>query len=75
MALINCTILLVNCHVNIWDVLHKVRHERNILHRRKWRKAIWIGRILRRNCLLKQDIEEKQKGREDEEEDAATGWL
>jgi hypothetical protein len=34
----------------------------NILHEiRKW-KANWIGRILRRNCLLKQVIEGKIKG-------------
>ena len=35
---------------------------RNILHEvRKW-KDNWIGRILRRNCLLKQVIERKIKG-------------
>jgi len=35
------------------DVLHKVKEEREILHKIKRRKANWIGHILRRNCLLK----------------------
>ena len=40
-----------------------VRHEqRNILHEIIKRKANWIGRILRRNCLLRQVIEGKIKG-------------
>jgi hypothetical protein len=30
---------------------------------REKRKANWIGHILRRNCLMKQVIEEKIKGR------------
>jgi len=33
----------------------------NILHTMKRRKANWIGHIFRRNCLLKQVIEGKQK--------------
>jgi len=32
------------------------------VEKRKW-KAIWIGHILRRNCLLQQGIEGKIKGR------------
>jgi hypothetical protein len=40
-------------------VLHRVKQERNILHTVKIRKANWIGRILRRNCLLKHVIEGK----------------
>ena len=34
----------------------------NILREIQKRKANWIGHILRRNCLLKQVIEEKIKG-------------
>jgi hypothetical protein len=41
------------------EVLHRVKEERNILLTMKRRKAIWIGHILRRNCLLKHVIEEK----------------
>ena len=47
------------------EVLLRVNEQRNILHEiRKWR-ANWIGHILRRNCLLKQVIEGKIKGRRD----------
>jgi hypothetical protein len=45
------------------EVLHRVKKEKNILHRIKRRKANWIGHILRRNCLLKHVIEEKLEGR------------
>jgi hypothetical protein len=45
------------------EVLHRVKEERNIIHRIKRRKANWIGHILRRNCLLKQVIEGKLEGR------------
>jgi hypothetical protein len=41
------------------EVLHRVKEERNILHRIKRRRANWIGQILRRNCLLKHVIEGK----------------
>ena len=34
-------------------VLHRVKEERNIVHKTKRRKADWTGHILRRNCLLK----------------------
>ena len=37
--------------------------ERNILPTIKRRKAIWIGHVLRRNCLIKHIIEEKIEGR------------
>ena len=47
-------------HVRNEEVLLKV-NERGIHEIRK-RKANWIGHILRRNCLLKQVIEEKVKG-------------
>ena len=45
------------------EVLHGVQEERNILGTVCRRKANWIGHILRRNCLLKQVIEGKIKGR------------
>ena len=49
-------------HVRNEDVLLRVNEQRNILYElRKW-KANWIGHILRRNCLLKQDIEGEIKG-------------
>jgi hypothetical protein len=50
-------------HVRNEEVLLRVSEQRNILHEmRKW-KANWIGHILRRNCLLKEVIEGKIKGR------------
>jgi hypothetical protein len=45
------------------EVLHRVKEERNILHKIKRRKANWIDHILRRNCLLKHVIEGKLEGR------------
>jgi len=41
------------------DVLLRVKEQRNILHEIRKRKANWIGRILRRNCLLQRVIEGK----------------
>ena len=38
-----------------------VKEQRNILHEISKRKANWIGRILRRNCLLQRVIEGKIK--------------
>ena len=49
-------------HVRNEDVLLRVNEQRNILHEIRKRKASWIARILRRNCLLKQVIEGKIKG-------------
>ena len=49
-------------HVRNEEVLLRVNEQRNILHEIRNRKANWIGHILRRNCLLKQVIEEKIKG-------------
>ena len=50
-------------HVRNEEVLLRVNEQRNILHEiNKW-KANWIGHILRRNCLLKQVIEGKIKGK------------
>ena len=43
-------------------MLLRVNEQRNILHEIRKRKANWTGHILRRNCLLKQVIEEKIKG-------------
>ena len=44
------------------QVFLTVNDQRNILHEISKRKANWIGRILRRNCLLKRVIEGKIKG-------------
>jgi hypothetical protein len=44
------------------EVLLTVKKQRNILHETSTRKANWIGHILRRNCLLQQDIEGKIEG-------------
>jgi hypothetical protein len=44
-------------------VLHRVKQERNILHRIKRRKTNWIGHILSRNYLLKYIIEGEIEGR------------
>ena len=49
-------------HVRKEAVLLRVNGQRTILHEIRKRKAIWIGHILRRNCLLKQVIEGKIKG-------------
>jgi hypothetical protein len=46
-----------------YDVLHRVKEERNILHTINRRKADLIGHILRGNCLLKHVIEGKLEGR------------
>jgi len=40
----------------------KVKGERNILPTVEGRKAKWIGRILRTNCLLRHVIEGKIEG-------------
>jgi hypothetical protein len=44
-------------HVRNEDVLLRVKEQRNILHEIRKRKENWIGRILRRNCLLQRVIE------------------
>jgi len=49
-------------HVRNEEVFLRVNEQRNILHEIRKRKANWIGRILCRNCLLKQVIEGKVKG-------------
>jgi len=38
------------------EILHGVKEQRNILHTVKWRKANWIGHVLRRNCHMKHVI-------------------
>jgi hypothetical protein len=45
------------------EVLLRVKEQRNILNEISKRKANWLGRILRRNCLVKQVIEGKIKGK------------
>ena len=49
-------------HVRNKEVLLGVNEQRNILHEISKQKANWIGRILRRNCLLQWVIEGKIKG-------------
>jgi len=49
-------------HVRNEEVLLRVNEQRNMLHETRKRTSIWIGHILRRNCLLKQVIEGKIKG-------------
>jgi hypothetical protein len=49
-------------HVRNEKVLLRVKEQRNILHEIRKRKAIWIGHVLRRNCLLQGVIEGKIKG-------------
>jgi hypothetical protein len=39
-------------HLRNEEVLLRVKEQRNILHETSKRTAIWIGHILRRNCLL-----------------------
>ena len=48
-------------HVSNEETLLQVKEQRNILHAIRKREANWIGLILRRNCLLKQEIEGKIK--------------
>jgi hypothetical protein len=51
----------------VWneEVLHRVKELRNILRTIKWRKANWIGHIMRGNCLLKHGIGGKIERRTD----------
>jgi len=44
-------------------VLQRVTEKRNIPQTIKRRKAVWIGHILTRNCLLNHIIEVEIKGR------------
>ena len=48
-------------HVRNEDVLVRVNEQSNFLHEKRKQMANWIGRILRRNCLVKQVIERKIK--------------
>jgi len=41
------------------NLLLRIKEQRNILHEIRKRKANWIGRILRRNCLLQRVIKGK----------------
>jgi hypothetical protein len=49
-------------HVRNEEVLLRVNEHRDILHETRKQKANWIGHILHRNCLLKQNIKGKIKG-------------
>jgi hypothetical protein len=51
-----------NAHVK-YEVLQRLKEERNILHKIKQRQTNCIGHILRRNCLLKHVTEEEIEGR------------
>jgi len=44
------------------DHWSKIKEDMNIWHKVKRSKANWIGHILCRNCLPKDDIEEKIEG-------------
>jgi hypothetical protein len=46
-------------HVRNEEILLRVKEQRNILHEISKRKANCIGHILRRNCHLRQVIEER----------------
>jgi len=59
-------------HVKNIEVLQRVKQERNIVHATV-RKANWIGRILRRICILKHIIERKIEGRTAATERRGTG--
>ena len=51
------------------------KHCWNLLYNRKFKKANWIGGVLRRICLLNTLLKEEYKGREDEEEDVSNYWM
>jgi hypothetical protein len=46
----------------LYNVLLKVEEQRNILNETSKRKDIWIGHVLRRNCLLQRVTLGKIKG-------------
>jgi len=46
-------------HVKNEEVLQQIKEERYILQAIQRWNAIWIGRILRRNCLLEHVIQDK----------------
>jgi hypothetical protein len=46
-------------HARKKKVLRSAKEEWNILHKKNRRKALWIGHVLRRKCLLKYIIEGK----------------
>ena len=66
-------------HMRNEEVLLRVNEQRNILHEIMKRTANLVGHILLRNCVLKQAIEGKIRGRwkwqEDEEEDVRSFWM
>jgi len=43
------------------EVLHRIKENKNILHKTERRKANWIGHVFRRNCLLKHVVGGKIK--------------
>ena len=62
------------------EVLHRVKEWRSIIYTIIRRKTDWIGHHLRRNCLLRHTIEEKNRrrvrseGKTRKKTEAAAGW-
>jgi hypothetical protein len=54
--------IIWNDRVKNEEVLQRVKEERDIQHKIKERKTIWIDHILLRNCLLKLNIEGQIEG-------------
>ena len=54
------------------EVLHRVGEDRNNLYAIKRKKAKGIGHILRRNCLVRHVIEERNDGKARKKTQAAT---
>jgi hypothetical protein len=52
-----------NDHLRNKEALQKVKGERNIVQTIKERKANWIVYVLRRNSLIRDVIEGKEKGK------------
>jgi hypothetical protein len=50
-------------HARREEVLKRVEEDRNILQTINRRKAVWIGHIFGRSCLLKHVIDRKIDGR------------
>jgi len=48
-------------HVRNYEVLLRVKEQRNILHEIRKRKANWISHILRTSCLLQRVIDGKMQ--------------
>ena len=60
----------VTMHGRKDEVLQRLKEKRNIMHAIQWGDSMRIGHILCRNCILR-NYNERQKGREREEEDVS----